>query len=81
MKFLRYIQKRRREMLAVMALTFFSNPFAAQASNIVTKAGVMLTPNNNVFNIEIQKKLSDTVGVNKFTNFDLDSGQICNSAR
>jgi filamentous hemagglutinin family protein len=37
-----------------------------------------LTPNNNVFNIEIQKKLSDSVGVNKFTHFDLNSGKIAN---
>ena len=78
MKFLRYLKKKRRAMLALAALTFFSNPFAAQASNITTKAGVTLNPTNNVYNIEVQQKLSNAVGVNKFTDFTLDSGHIAN---
>ena len=78
MKFLRYIQKKRRAMLALAAFTLFSSPFTAQASNITTKAGVVLNPTNNVYNIEVQEKLSDTVGVNKFTHFTLDKGQIAN---
>ena len=78
MKFLRYLKKKRRAMLALAALTFFSNPFAAQASNITTKAGVTLNPTNNVYNIEVQQKLSNAVGVNKFTDFTLDKGHIAN---
>jgi len=78
MKFLRYIQKKRRAMFALTALTIFFNPFNAHASNITTKDGVTLTPNNNVYNIEIQKKLSSSVGVNKFSDFNLDAGQIAN---
>ena len=78
MKFLRYIQKKRRAMLALAALTLFSSPFTAHASNITTKDGTTINPTNNVYNIEVQKKLSSSVGVNKFTNFDLDSGHIAN---
>ena len=78
MKFLRYIQKKRRTMLALAALTIFSNPFNVHASNITTKDGTTINPTNNVYNIEVQKKLSSSVGVNKFTNFDLDSGHIAN---
>ena len=78
MKFLRYIQKKRRAMLAMAAFTFLANPFSAQASNITTKAGVTLKPTNNVYNIEVQKELSSKVGVNKFTHFNLDRGQIAN---
>ena len=64
--------------MALAALTFFSNPFAAQASNITTKDGVTLNPTNNVYNIEVQQKLSNAVGVNKFTDFTLDKGHIAN---
>ncbi len=78
MKFLRYIQKKRRAILALATLTFLANPFTAQASNITTKAGVTLKPTDNVYNIAVQKKLSSSVGVNKFTDFNLDKGQIAN---
>ena len=78
MKFLRYIQKKRRAMLALAALTIFSSPFTAHASNITTKAGETLKPTNNIYNIPVQKKLSNQVGVNKFTDFNLDKGQIAN---
>ena len=78
MKFLRYIQKKRRAMLAMAAFTLFASPFTAHASNITTKAGVTLNPTDNVYNIAVQKKLSNTVGVNKFTHFELDNGQIAN---
>lgn len=78
MKFLRYIQKKRRAMLALAALTFFASPFTAHASNITTKAGMTLKPTDNVYNIAVQKKLSNTVGVNKFTHFELDNGHIAN---
>ena len=78
MKFLRYLQKKRRAMLALTALTFLASPFNAQASNITTKAGVTLKPTDNVYNIAVQKKLSSSVGVNKFTDFNLDKGQIAN---
>ena len=60
------------------ALTIFSSPFTAHASNITTKAGVTLKPTNKVYNIEVQKKLSDKIGVNKFKDFSLDKGQIAN---
>ncbi len=50
-------------MLALAALTFFANPFTAQAFNITTKTAVTLKPINNVYNIEVQKKLSEQVGV------------------
>ena len=59
-------------MFAMAALTLFASPFTAHASNITTKAGVTLKPTNNVYNIEVQKKLSSTVGVNKFKDFTLD---------
>ena len=78
MKFIRYMQKRRRAIFAMAALTIFASPFTAHASNITTKAGVKLNPTNNVYNIAVQKKLSDKIGVNKFTNFELDKGQIAN---
>ena len=78
MKFLRYLQKKRRAMFAMAALTFFANPFTAHASNITTKDGKTLTPKNNVYNIEVQNKLSKQVGVNKFKDFSLDKGHIAN---
>ena len=78
MKFLRYLQKKRRAMLAMAALTFFASPLAAQASTITTKDGKTLTAKNKVYNIEVQKKLSEQVGVNKFKDFTLDKGQIAN---
>ena len=79
MKFLRYMQKKRRAMVAMAALALFASPFTAQASNITTKDGTTLTPTNNVYNIEVQKPFSGSkVGVNKFTHFDLDKGQIAN---
>ena len=78
MKFLRYLQKKRRAMLAMAALTLFAYPFSAQASTITTKDGKSLTPKNKVFNIEVQKKLSEQVGVNKFKDFSLDKGHIAN---
>ena len=78
MKFIRYLQKRRRAMFAMAALTLFANPFTAHASNITVKDGATLTPTNNVYNIEVQKKLSNSVGVNKFSDFTLDKGQIAN---
>ena len=65
-------------MLAMAALTFFANPFTTHASNITTKDGKTLTPKNNVYNIEVQKKLSKQVGVNKFKDFSLDKGHIAN---
>ena len=65
-------------MLAMAALTFFASPLAAQASNITTKDGETLTAKNKVYNIEVQKKLSSSVGVNKFKDFTLDKGQIAN---
>ena len=56
MKFLRYLQKKRRAMLAMAALTFFAAPLAAQASTITTKDGKTLTPKNNVYNIKVKKE-------------------------
>ena len=78
MKFLRYLQKKRRAMLAMAALTLFAYPFSAQASTITTKDGKTLTPKNKVYNIEVQKKLSEQVGINKFKDFSLDKGHIAN---
>ena len=81
MKFLRYIQKKRRAIFALAALTLFSSPFSAQASTITAKDSShdkTITFKNNVYNIAVQKKLSNTVGVNEFKNFDLDKGQIAN---
>ena len=60
------------------AFTLFAYPFSAQASTITTKDGKSLTPKNKVFNIEVQKKLSNQVGVNKFKDFSLDKGHIAN---
>ncbi|MBR0061963.1 MAG: leukotoxin LktA family filamentous adhesin, partial [Selenomonadaceae bacterium] len=79
MKFLRYLQKKRRAMLAMAALTFFAAPLAAQASTITDKDGKALTPTNKVYNIKVQKELSGgKVGVNRFKDFTLDSGEIAN---
>ena len=84
MKFLRYIQKKRRAMLAMAALTLFANPFnahTAQASNITPKDAKYkdtVTLKDNVYNVGVQQKLSEQVGVNKFTNFNLDKGHIAN---
>jgi len=81
MKFLRYIQKKRRAIFALAALTLFSSPFSAQASTITAKDSShdkTITFKNNVYNIAVQKKLSNTVGVNNFKDFDLDKGQIAN---
>ena len=60
------------------ALTLFAYPFTANASTITTKDGKTLTPKDKVYNIEVQKKLSDQVGVNKFKDFTLDKGHIAN---
>ena len=73
MKFLRYLQKKCRAMFAMAALTFFAAPLAAQASTITTKDGKTLTAKNKVYNIEVQKKLSEQVGVNKFKDFTFNS--------
>ena len=81
MKFLRYIQKKRRAMLALAALTLLANPFTAQASSITpkdTSHSSKITFKNNVYNIAVQKELSRQVGVNKFKDFNLDKGQIAN---
>ena len=78
MKFLRYLQKKCRAMFAMAALTFFAAPLAAQASTITTKDGKTLTAKNKVYNIEVQKKLSEQVGVNKFKDFTFDKGHIAN---
>ena len=58
MKFLRYLQKKRRAMFTMAALTFFAAPLAAQASTITDKDGKALTPTNKVYNIKVQKELS-----------------------
>ena len=79
MKFARYIKKRRAMLaMALTSLTFLASPFNAHASNITTKDGVALTAKDNVYDVAIQQKLSDKVGVNKFTNFELDGGHIAN---
>lgn len=78
MKFLRYLRKKRREILAMVTAAIFSSPFTANASNITTADGQTLTPTNNVYNIDVQKELSKQVGVNKFKNFSLDNGNIAN---
>ena len=65
-------------MLAMAAFTLFVYPFSAQVSTITTKDGKTLTPKNKVYNIEVQKKLSEQVGVNKFKDFSLDKGHIAN---
>ena len=81
MKFLRYMQKRRRAMFALAALTIFSSPFTAQASSITpkdTSHSSKITFKNNVYNIAVQKELSSQVGVNKFKDFNLDKGHIAN---
>ena len=82
MKFLRYLQKKRRAVLAMAALTFFANPFTAQASTITpkdSKHNNTITLKNNVYNIKVQKEFSGgKVGVNEFKDFTLDAGQIAN---
>ena len=78
MKFLRYMQKKRRAMLATLATLILASPFNAHASTITTKDGKTLTPTDNVYNIEVQQKLSNKLGVNKFKDFDLSSGDIAN---
>lgn len=60
------------------AFNLFASPFSAQASNITTKTAVTLKLTNNVYNIEVQKKLLSSVSVNKFKNFDLSRGHIAN---
>ncbi|MBO4779138.1 MAG: leukotoxin LktA family filamentous adhesin, partial [Selenomonadaceae bacterium] len=78
MKFLRYLQKKRRAMFAMAATLIFSSPFTAQASTITTYSGETLTSKNNVYDIEVQRKLSEQVGINRFKDFTLDSGHIAN---
>ena len=81
MKFLRYIQKRRRAIFAMTALAIFASPFTAQASSITPKNASdssKITFKNKVYNIEVQKKLSEQVGVNKFKDFNLSNGHIAN---
>ena len=72
------MQKKRRAMLATLATLILASPFNAHASTITTKDGKTLTPTDNVYNIEVQQKLSNKLGVNKFKDFDLSSGDIAN---
>ena len=68
-------------MLAMAAFTLFTSPFSAQASNITPKDAKYkdtITFKNKVYNIEVQKKLSNQVGVNKFKDFNLSKGHIAN---